>query len=535
MQNVRPGISSSYRTVTVRERQRTAPFQFATVILISGVLLLTACGGLPRALRRQIESERQNLQTAKTQLQHSLDTVKADLAHSPDLFRNAPVSQQWPAQLDSARATLDRAAGDLKDIDKVASPRAEQLLSEARSLRQSAVRDAESIEANANNWLDFEKNQPHYLAAMQRTYDQIRAVDLMPVSQAVEKAERDWPAKKSALDERFAGLQQSAKDAATQWTSTESARQDSMAGKATGAEVATLIQASDRLSHDENNLTHSADDLRAQCGQLYDSWDKILADLEVAHRGEDMVYSEKINTVRTHYTDVATKKTEVSNDNKWVDVSAPQYRAVENDLGMVIAHKDAGLFDSEAQTTAQPPGFAYIAPPSVGSNQYGYWSHQGGQSVWTWLPEYLILREMLWGHSYRPIYINEFNGYQTALRAGRTWYGQETPSAAPKYGSHGTFTEQRYASSRYVQSGGYSASGYANRSAGATASRPQSGFLPRSAPEENNPGVGKRFGGSSGGQRFGSGSGSSGGGQRFGAPRSAPRSSPGMRFGGRRR
>ena len=286
MQNVRPGISSSYRTVTVRERQRTAPFQFATVILISGVLLLTACGGLPRALRRQIESERQNLQTAKTQLQHSLDTVKADLAHSPDLFRNAPVSQQWPAQLDSARATLDRAAGDLKDIDKVASPRAEQLLSEARSLRQSAVRDAESIEANANNWLDFEKNQPHYLAAMQRTYDQIRAVDLMPVSQAVEKAERDWPAKKSALDERFAGLQQSAKDAATQWTSTESARQDSMAGKATGAEVATLIQASDRLSHDENNLTHSADDLRAQCGQLYDSWDKILADLEVAHRGE---------------------------------------------------------------------------------------------------------------------------------------------------------------------------------------------------------------------------------------------------------
>jgi hypothetical protein len=142
---------------------------------------------------------------------------------------------------------------------------------------------------------------------------------------------------------------------------------------------------------------------------------------------------------------------------------------------------------------------------------------------------------VLWGHSYRPIYINEFNGYQTALRSGRTWYGQETPNVAPKYGSHGTFTEQRYASSRYVQSGGYSSSGYANRSAGSTASRPQSGFQPRSAPEENNPGVGKRFGGSSGGQRFGSGSGSPGGGQRFGAPRSAPRSSPGMRFGGRRR
>jgi hypothetical protein len=396
------------------------------------------------------------------------------------------------------------------------------------------MRDAASVEADANGWLDFEKNQPHYLAAMQREYDQIRAADLTPVSMVVDKAEHDWPAKKSALDERLAALQQSRKDADTQWTATESARQDSMAGKATGAEVATLILANDALTHDHNQLTRGADELRAQCGQLYDSYDKILADLEVAHRGGDLVYSEKINTVRTHYTDVATKKTETSNDTRWVDVSAPQYRAVQNDLGMVVGHKDAGLFDSEAQTTPQPPGFAYIAPPSVGSNQYGHWTHEGGQSVWVWLPEYLILRDLLWGHSYRPIYINEFNGYQTALRSGRTWYGQETPSAAPKYGSHGTFTQQRYSSSRYVQSGGYAGSGYANRSAGTTASRPSPGFSPRSEPDEN-PGAGKRFGGSSSGQRFGSGNKSPSSGQRFGAPRSAPRSSGGMRFGGRRR
>jgi hypothetical protein len=233
-----------------------------------------------------------------------------------------------------------------------------------------------------------------------------------------------------------------------------------------------------------------------------------------------------LTTVRTHYTDVAAKKTEISSENKWVDVPAPTYRAVENDLGMTIAHKDAGLFDSEAQNQAQPPGFAYIAPPSVGSNQYGYWSHEGGQSVWTWLPEYLIMRELLWGHSYRPIYINEFNGYQTALRSGRTYYGQETPAAPPKYGSHGTFTQQRYANSRYVQSGGYSGSAYAsNRSAGSAASsRPGPSLAPR---DEGS--AGKRFGGSSGGQKFGGSS----SGQRFGAPRSAPRSS-GHSFGGSR-
>ena len=147
---------------------------------------------------------------------------------------------------------------------------------------------------------------------------------------------------------------------------------------------------------------------------------------------------------------------------------------------MAIAHKDAGLFDSEAQNNVQPPGFAYIASPDQGSNQYGYWSHSGGQSVWTFLPEYLIMRELLWGHSYRPIYVNEYNGYQTALRSGRTYYGQETPASPPKYGSHGTFTAQRYASSRYVQSGGYSGSAYAsNRSGGPVVASRVGLFSPR--------------------------------------------------------
>lgn len=501
-------------------------------LAITGALLLVSCGALPRALRNQIASERTSLQQAQKQLQQVSDTVKQDFAHSPDLFKNTPVSTEWPSRLDSARAELDRAANDLRDIDKFAPQRAQQLVDEAHKLRQSAMADAQSVAADADNWLDFQRNQPHYLAVMQREYDQTRAVDLSPVSQAVQKAEQDWPAQKSTLDDRFSMLKQSQADAETRWQATATARADSTAGKATGAELAMLIEANDALSRDENKLTHGADDLRAACGQLYDSWDKILADLDVAHHGNDLVYSEKLDIVRTRYTDFAAKQTDTSSDRKWVDVSPSAYHSVENDLGMVIAHKNFGQFDSEAQTTPEPPGYAYIAPPSAGSNQYGYWSHEGGHSVWTWLPQYLILRELLWGHSYQPIYVNQYYGYQTAVRAGRSWYGQETPTAAPKYGSHGTFTQQRYASSRFVQHGGFGSSSYSsNRSAGSTFSRPESGFLPRSSPSEDNTGVGKRFGGSSG-QRFGSGGrgfGSGGAGKRFGSPRSAPRS-----FGHRR-
>jgi hypothetical protein len=494
-------------------------------VAIAGALLLVSCGGLPRSLRNRIASEKAGLQQADRQLQHALETVREDIAHSPDLFKGASVSTEWPARLQTAKATLDRARNDLQQLDRVSDVRrAEPLLSEERSLRQSAVRDAESVEAAANSWLDFERNVPHYLTAMQREYDEIHAVDLAPVTAVVQKAEQDWPAKKADLEGRLATLKQSSADAEAQWSATESARQAAAAGTAAGPMIATLIQANDVLQRDDNKLTHDADELRAQCGQLYDSWDKILADLEVAHREGETAYSEKISTVRTHYVDVAEKKTEVSTDNKWVDVPQSSYRAVENDLGMVIAHKDAGIFDSEAQNNVQPPGFAYIAPPSQGSNQYGYWSHSGGESVWTFLPQYLILRELLWGHAYRPIYVNEYNGYQTAMRAGRTWYGQETPSSAPKYGSHGTFTQQRYAGSRYVQSGGYGGSAYASNRA-APASRPASGFSPR---DEGS--AGKRFGGSSSGQRFGS-NGSSG--QRFGSSRPSPRV-PGRSFGRRR-
>lgn len=508
------------------------------VLAIAGAFLvilpLMSCGGLPRALRNDIASEKQNLQQAEQQWQRSQQTVRDDLAHSPDLFQGTPVLTEWPARLQSARGTLDRAKKDLAQLDNLSRSRgkpddirrAEQLLGEERGLRQSAVREAESTESDANSWLDFARNLPHYLAAMQREYDDIRAVNLMPVSEAVQKAGQDWPAKKADLDGRLASLQQLPAAAETQWKATETERQDAAAGKATGPETAKLIQANDALQRDDDAITHGADQLRAACGQLYDSWDKVLADLDVSHRGGDTVYAEKVTTVRTHLTDVAAKKTEVTSDTEWMDIPASSYRAVENNLGMVIAHKDSGQFDSEAQNQPQPPGFAYIAPPSQGSNQYGYWSHAGGESVWTFLPQYLLMRELLWGHSYRPIVIGEYNGYEMARRSGRTWYGRETPASPPRYGSHGTFTEQRYANSRYVQSGGFAGSGYAsNRSAG-TATRPATGF---GAPD--NSGAGKRFGGSSSGQKFG-GSGSSGG-QRFGSSRPSPRL-PGRSFGRRR-
>jgi hypothetical protein len=506
------------------------------VLAILGFVLLTGCvARLPRSLRTEIRSENEKIQSAERELQRSEKTLRNDLASAPDLFQGTSVASDWQARLRSAHEKLDDAKSQDREMERLARDdradsqhRLEWLLAGERKQRESALTDADTVVASAEKWLSFRRNLSSSIDGMKREEDSIKAIDLTPAVKAAEKAEVDWPAKKEAIESRLALLRAMPENANAKWQATDAARKDATAGKASATEIATLIQADDVLSQTAHDLPQKVEELRAQTGQLYNAWDKVLTDLDVSHEGPETVYREKVKTVQTHFTDVADKKTEISSDEKWTDVPQPSYQAVENDLGMAIGHKDAGVFDSEAQNVPQPAGFAYIAPPSEGRNQYGYWDNSGGHSVWTWLPEYLIMRELLWGHDYRPIIVNDYYGYRTARTYGRTYYGQETPAAPPKYGSHGTFTQNHYASSRYIQSGGFRSSGYASHPSGPTvSSRPS--WTP-SAPSSEPSSIGKRFGGGeSSGHRFGSGSTPSSG-RRFGSPsRSAGRS-----FGRRR-
>lgn len=499
-----------------------------STLLAAAFAVLVACmGGLPHSLRREIAIESDKLHEAEQEFQHAQDILRQDLAQAPDLFRDVPAPNEWATRLKTDRENLDSAERDEKELEELnrrnradSRRHAEMLLNAERNLRGTAIKDSRAVEAAVTKWLDFGHNPAVHLAQMKRNYDGVRAADLTPVSKTVEQAEHDWPAKKTALDDRLNALCELPKQAEAQWSSSEAARQSADEGKLTSPQLATLVQAEDTLSDEAKQINVKGDELRGLSGQLYYSWDKILTDLDTDHYGSDRTYRERIKTVRTHYIDVAAKKTEVSSDEHWVTVSEPAYHAVENDLGMAIAHKDAGLFDSEAQNIPQPAGFAYIAPESQGSNQYGYWTHSGGQSVWTWLPEYLILRDLLWSHDYRPVVLDEYRGYRTAQRSGQTYYGQSTPASPPKYGTHGTFTQTHYADSRYVQKGGFKGSAFDphTRPGGPSifsGSHPdqRGGF---SSGEKD---AGRQFGrgaGSPSGKRFGSPGGFRGPGRRFG-------------------
>ncbi len=496
------------------------------VLLLASLVLASCAGHLPRSVRQDVAFENDRLLEAEHQVQRSQERVRADLSKTPDLFRDASEPAQWDASLKDARAKLDEAQRNSQDLAQLArSNRADslnqvdRLLTRQRDLRSAATREAATAEAAADKWIDIQQNTAFYLDKMNRERAEIRGMDLEPVSKTVHQAEIDWPAKKTALDSRLAALHEIPASVEEQWAATEAARSAAAAGKLTGAEVSTLIREENELSEEASAFPHQADDLRSAVGQLYVAWDKILVDLDAPRKGGGDSYREEIRTVRTRFIDVSEKKTETSSDEQWVDISEPAFHSVENDLGMAIAHKDAGLFDSEAQTTPEPAGFAYVASPSQGSNQYGYWTtNRGGESVWAFLPQYLLLRELMWGHNYQPIVIGEYSGYRAAQSAGRVYYGQETPTSAPKYGSHGTFTQTRYAQSRYVQSGGFTSSAYASRR-GSVPSSPFAMERPgeRSGGFQNSGTAGRRFGSPPGSQ-----------GKRFGAFHS-----PGRRFGRR--
>jgi hypothetical protein len=512
-------------------------------IVLSGLILVVLFAGLddlPRHVRAQIAGEQQNLANATSQLHKVRDEVTADLRAEPDLFRVHSMSTALPARLTAAEARLQTAQRQMNELAGLAKAnrrrdgdRAERLLREEAGLRSSATTESAAVEKEAAHWIDLKNHLPEQAAQMERDYEAVRGTDLGPVTASVLKAEVDWPDKKNDLETRLGALLSEKAGAEKDWQTSAALRQRVVANQLAGLDYVALIGAADSLHQASMDVPAKAKELQGLSGQLYDSWDKILVDLEIRRSGERRYYDEKIKTVRTHLVDVAGKKAETSSDDQWVDVSEAQYKAVENNLGMAIEHKSAGKYDFEAERLAQPAGFAYVAPPAQGSNQYGYWVHQNGQSFWTWFPQYLILRDLLYAHDYRPLSTVEWQEYRTYRSSGQTYYGRAEGSSEPRYGSQGTFTQRRYSDSNYARSGGYRDSRFATGSGGYKGSR----FESRGAQsgQDSQPRAFGRQGSSDESRSWSRHSG--GPGQRV-SPRSAPpRSSPrpGRSFGGRRR
>jgi hypothetical protein len=441
--------------------------------VVIAVLAASALDRLPSSVRARIDSERAALNSARNQLHTERDHVAAQVQADPALFGALPFGGAWPGRLDRAASGLDSAGRDMDELTRLEkhnrhsdAAQAKSVLESERNLRAQAIAEAEAVQKEAAHWVDAKNHLPEHVREMVRAHDAIHAFDLAPVTAAVARAETDWPAKKADLDARLDAERGIVPNSDKLWQSTAEDRRKTAGGDLSGVNTGALLAAADTLTTSAADQARQAQELKSLTGQLYISWDKLLVDMQARGEGNAREYDQKIRTVSTHITDAAAKTGETASDEQWVIVTRPTYEAMRGDLGMAIEHKSAGLYDSEAEHVAQPAGMAYVAPPSEGSNQYGYWDHRDGRDFWVFYGQYALLRDLLSNHDYRPYDRYEYEGYRTYQSRGQTYYGHDTGSDAPKYGSQGTTTENRYAGSKYAQSGGFRDSHYASKSGG---------------------------------------------------------------------
>jgi hypothetical protein len=438
-------------------------------VLIVAVLL-AGFDDLPRGVRAQIDSERAALAAAQKQVQGAQAEVGRDLESEAALYAAVPASRAWPGALGQASGELASAGQRMADLNALEKAnrrtdreRAEALLAQERGLRSAGVSEAAAIEKDAAHWIDLKQHLPQALQEMGRDYNAVHAFDLAPVTAAIERAEADWPEKKPDLDARLGALKNEVAESDALWQASAEARRKAAGGDYSA--IATVSADADSLKAHAADLPAKAGELTALSGQLYYAWDKVLVDLETRGIGTNRSYDEEIRTIRTRVANAAAKGGETSSEDKWVEVPRPTYEAQKNDLGMAVEHKAAGHYDSEAERTAQPAGFAYMAPPGQ-TNQYGSWEHRDGRDFWVFYGQYALLRDLLFNHSYRPLERGDWDGYRTSRDSGRTYYGHDDEAGAPRYGSQGTATQERYGGSGYAQSGGFRDSKYASKPGG---------------------------------------------------------------------
>lgn len=438
--------------------------------LLIVVVLMAGLDNLPRQVRAQIGVERQVLASAQKDLAQARDEVTREVGGDPQLFAGVPASRAWPGALDQASALMAAAGRDMADLAALEKrnrrqdgERAQALMGRERKQREAAATAVAAVRKDAAGWVTFRRDLPRSLDEMERQRRAIEAIDLGAVSAAVQKAQTDWPEKRSDLEGRLAGLRSLKSEAESAWQSSEGARRDAAAGNLAG--IAAIAGATSVLRNASAVLPRQAAELQGLTGQLYQAWDKVLVDMDVRGIGTNRSFDQKIRTVRTRLDDPAGKAASTSSDEKWEEVPRETYEAMKNNLGMAVAHKPAGKYDSEAERVAQPAGFAYVAPPGQ-ANQYGRWERRDGHDFWVFYGQYALLRDLLFNRNYRPLDRGEWEGYRGSRERGRTYYGQDESAGAPRYGSQGTSTRERYSGSQYGSRGGFRDSEYASKPGG---------------------------------------------------------------------
>jgi hypothetical protein len=371
---------------------------------------------LPRDLRSRVQAAGTQFQSERAHFEANRATVEQAIAAEPDLFRARAAA--WRESLGKAQAQLGEADAAMTSLRRLSDAnrredreKVEQELASLASLRSGAVSESEEIRRDAERWLGYKRELPRQLEVMKSAYESVRAWDPATAMALAQKAMVDWPAKKDDLQHRIDALVEFRKQGETAWQSTSEMRTKAEAQDWADIDYAALFAGNEQLHTSLKQLLDGASVTNTLAQQLYVDRNKLLIDLEDGPR-------QKVRVVETKFSDSSLSDGQTTQQERWENIDEARFHNFRDNIGMVIERKPAGKYDSEAEGTPQAPAYAYVAAPGQ-SNQYGSWSN----GVWQWLPQYLILSQLL-RSTHPPITTGDYFDYERARRRGELWYGR---------------------------------------------------------------------------------------------------------------
>jgi len=386
------------------------------LVALIGIVLIANLDGLPRTVRDRIETSSGRVASDRKQFNDARATATRLMAADPALYRTQ--SALWQQRLADGDRRIQQAEAEMRKLKELEKNNkrddratAEAALDRLESLRGDAVKEAQNLSAEAGRWAGYKKNLPSRLAEMKQSYGALQAYNVRANATAAQKAMTDWPKKKDDLEKRLTSVEGLKKQAEEAWVASADARAKAEAGDMGAVDYSTLFSSAEAISEDVKEVPRATATLNALAGQLYVGRDKVLLELD-----DDNGYREKLKIVETKYADAALTSPRLTTREEWQPVDESRFKQLTKSVGMVVERKPVGMYDNELDRTIQAPGVAYIAPPGQ-ANSYGSWNN----GVWSWLPQYLILSQLMRGSTFSH---NDYYDYDRYRRGGNVWYGR---------------------------------------------------------------------------------------------------------------
>src|SRR5277367_1191850 len=193
------------------KRSTFSIFVVALVAII--VYIFWSANRLPASLLTRIQDEQRQLADAKSKVAADNATVAREAAADPILFQVGDFDQKRQAGFSSATAALNDADRYASSVDRLRQQNSrrhqheiEDLLARESDRRAAAINQADAVLKDTQSRVDLKKNFAPTMEKVASTAHVLSTTDYTWLEPKIEKAEKDWPAKKDDLAARLTAV-----------------------------------------------------------------------------------------------------------------------------------------------------------------------------------------------------------------------------------------------------------------------------------------------------------------------------------------